>query len=51
MSGYYWFVWAIYQEVKGNPVDEYLYLWYRYAQSFSAKALAAYEQLVPAAVA
>ena len=51
LSGYYWFVWAIYQEVKGNPVDEYLYLWYRYAQSFSAKALAAYEQLVPAAVA
>ena len=51
LAAYYWFVWAIYQEVKGNSVDEYLYLWYRYAQSFSAKALAAYEQLVPTAVA
>ena len=41
-SSYYWFVWALYKESTGDPVGEWLYLWYRYAKSYSALALPLY---------
>ncbi|MDD6785632.1 MAG: phosphotransferase [Eggerthellales bacterium] len=43
ISGYYWFVWALYKESEGDSVGEWLYLWYRYARDFSRAALALYE--------
>ena len=39
LASYYWFVWALYKESSGDPVDEWLYLWYRYAKQYSALAL------------
>ncbi len=43
ISGYYWFVWALYKESEGDSVGEWLYRWYRYAKDFSRIALALYE--------
>lgn len=42
ISGYYWFVWALYKESEGDSVGEWLYLWYRYAKDFSRLALDLY---------
>lgn len=39
---FYWFLWAIYQESVGKNVGEYLYLWYRYAKSYTRRALDMY---------
>jgi len=39
---YYWFVWAIYQDSVGKTVGQYLYIWYRYAKSYSARTLELY---------
>ena len=39
-ASYYWFVWALYQEYRGNPVGEWLYLWYKNAKLFAQKTLA-----------
>ena len=39
-ASYYWFVWALYQETRGNPVGEWLYLWYKNAKLFAEKTLA-----------
>ncbi len=36
--GWYWYVWAMYKEAMGNPVGEWLYLWYRAAKKFAAAA-------------
>lgn len=38
-ASYYWFVWAIYQEARGNPVGEWLYLWYKNSKLFAEKTL------------
>ncbi len=43
-AAYYWFVWAIYQESVGKPVGEYLYIWYKYAQTYSERALKIYQE-------
>ena len=43
ISSFYWFVWAIYQDALGNPVGEYLYLWYRYTKLYAAHALELYQ--------
>ncbi|NPD31309.1 phosphotransferase [Eggerthellaceae bacterium zg-1084] len=43
LVGWYWYVWAIYKGVMGNPVGEWLYLWYRAARLFTDEALADYE--------
>ena len=43
LAAYYWFVWALYKEAAGDPVGEWLYLWYRYTKSYSAVALELYE--------
>ncbi len=42
LCAYYWFVWALYKEATGDPVGEWLYLWYRSAKTYSAVALEAY---------
>lgn len=38
LSAYYWFVWALYKEKAGDPVGEWLYLWYRMAGLFGRHA-------------
>ena len=43
LAAYYWMVWALYKEASGDPVGEWLYLWYRYAVDYSNRALALYE--------
>ena len=43
LAAYHWFIWALYKEATGDPVGEWLYLWYRYAKAYSVKALALYE--------
>ena len=43
--GFYWFIWALYKEDCGDPVGEFLYLWYRYAKLFGAKARELAEEL------
>ncbi len=43
ISGYYWFVWALYKESEGDPVGEWLDLWHSYARDFSEVALELYE--------
>lgn len=37
--GWYWYVWAMFKECKGAPAGEWLYVWYKAAKEFSAKAL------------
>ncbi len=44
LSAYYWFVWALYKEATGDPVGEWLYLWYRSAKTYSTVALEAYNK-------
>ena len=36
--GWYWYVWAMYKEAMGNPVGDWLYVWYRAAKQFTAAA-------------
>lgn len=42
ISGYYWFIWALYKESVGNLVGEYLYIWYKYSKKYSEVALELY---------
>lgn len=44
LAAYYWFVWAVYQESRGNMVGEYLLLWYRMAKDYLDKALELYNK-------
>lgn len=39
LASFYWFVWALYKEACGDPVGEWLYLWYRNTKAFGGKAL------------
>lgn len=43
ISGYYWFVWALYKESVGEIVGEYLYIWYKYTKTYSKIALELYK--------
>ena len=43
IASYYWYVWAIYQESLGNPVGEYLYIWYKNSKFYAKKALELYK--------
>lgn len=36
--GWYWYVWAMYKEAMGNPMAEWLYIWYRAAKDYAAAA-------------
>lgn len=42
ISAYYWFVWALYKDASGEPVGEWLYLWYRAAKKFGRVAVDLY---------
>lgn len=42
--GWYWYVWAMYKAAQGNPVGEWLYIWYRAARVFCKAALPLYEE-------
>lgn len=39
LASFYWFIWALYKDMCGNPVGEYLLLWYRYAKQYGKRAL------------
>ena len=43
ISSHYWFVWALYKDSTGAPVGEWLYLWYKNAKLFGARAQEAIE--------
>ena len=43
IAAYYWYVWALYQEVKGNPMGEWLYLWHNYSLQYAKKALSYFQ--------
>ena len=45
LVSFYWFVWALYKDECGDPVGEYLYLWYRYTKSYGKVALEMAERL------
>lgn len=44
LSSYYWFVWALYKDATGDPVGEWLYLWYRAAKVYGREARRLYEE-------
>lgn len=44
LCAYYWFVWALYKEASGDPVGEWLYLWYRAAKAYGSAAIDAYAE-------
>lgn len=35
IASYYWYIWALYQEERGTPVGEWLYLWHKNADIYS----------------
>lgn len=39
LASFYWFVWALYKEACGDPVGEWLYLWYKNTKQFGKEAL------------
>lgn len=45
--GWYWYVWSIYKEMQGNPVGEWLYIWYKAAKQFCAHVLPQYRANAP----
>lgn len=48
--GWYWYVWSIYKEMQGNPVGEWLYIWYKAAKQFCAHVLPQYRANAPQAI-
>ena len=42
LASFYWWVWALYKDVCGEPVGEYTYLWYRFAKEYGQRAMALY---------
>lgn len=40
IAAYHWYVWALYQETRGNAVGEWLYRWYKTSKTYAAKAVA-----------
>lgn len=42
ISAYYWFVWALFKDSAGDPVGEWLYLWYRAAKIYGNLAIELY---------
>lgn len=43
LVGWYWYVWAMYKSAMGNPVGEWLYIWYRAAKQYTEAAEQLYE--------
>lgn len=44
LSGYYWFVWALYKESAGDSAGEWLFLWHKAVQTYGKRALVLYEE-------
>ena len=44
LVGWYWYIWAMYKEAMGNPVGEWLYIWYRAAKRYTKAAEALYQE-------
>lgn len=44
VSSFYWFLWAINQEIQGKSIGEYLYIWYNHTKEYADYALKLYEQ-------
>lgn len=42
LCAWYWFVWALYKDASGDPVGEWLYLWYRATKRFGVLASGMY---------
>ena len=45
LAAYYWFVWALYKDATGDPVGEWLYLWYKATKTYGACAVALYDEI------
>ena len=39
IASYYWYVWALYQEIRGNSVGDWLYMWYKNSKIYARKAM------------
>ncbi len=39
IASYYWYIWALYQETRGNSVGEWLYMWYKNAKLYYQEAM------------
>lgn len=37
-AAFYWFVWAVYQDIQGNNVGDWLLIWYRYSKQYINRA-------------
>lgn len=44
MASYYWYIWALYQETRGNSVGSWLYKWYKNSRRFAAETIKNFEQ-------
>ena len=44
VSSFYWFLWAINQEIQGKSIGEYLYIWYNHTKEYADYALKLYER-------
>lgn len=38
-TSYYWYVWALYQETRGNSAGRWLYMWYKNSKIYGKKTL------------
>ncbi|MBR1863288.1 MAG: phosphotransferase [Ruminococcus sp.] len=39
LASFYWYVWALYLDTKGNSVGDWLYIWYKNSKVYSEKTL------------
>ena len=42
---FHWFIWALYKDMCGDPVGEYLYLWYKYTKMYGRAAVEMAEKM------
>lgn len=45
MTSFYWYVWALFQESRGNAVGEWLYIWYKNSLLYGKKTLELLEEI------
>ena len=43
IASYYWYIWALFQETRGNSVGEWLYVWYRNSKLYCKEAMKLYQ--------
>lgn len=44
IAAYYWYVWALYQETKGNAIGQWLYMWYKNSKLYCKEAMKLYNK-------